>query len=241
MRTRTVLAASAAAALTAVPVASAATAALTMNVPRNSGITAYGDVGGGTQGYVFYGTVFQQQFLVAVTDDAGQPVTGCLGTGGQVRLINSATGAQIGSPSTCAIGDGLFHIFPTKRISAPTDVVAVVDPSTLLSGAAVSSAQSNTATIRIAPKFFNRSPTINPGTVFPIRGQLDGGRFNKAGSLVLFKVQGSRKIRKQAKAIPASGRFEFRVRDTGRYRVEFIPKAGNGYVGSFMALTVTRR
>lgn len=235
------LTAAAAAALIAVPAANGATAALTMAVPRNAGITAYGDVGGGAQGYLLYGTVFQQQFLIAVTDDAGQPVTGCLGSGGQVRLLNSATGAQVGQPSSCAISDGFFHIFPSTRISAPTDVVAVVDPSIPLSGVPVSSVQSNAATIRIAPKFLNRSPFINPGTVFPIRGQLEGGRFNKAGSLVLFKVQGGRKIRKQAKAIPASGRFEFRVRDTGRYRVEFTPKKGNGYVGSFMALTVTRR
>lgn len=240
MRTRALSLAAVAAALIAVPAANGATASLTMEVPRNSGITAAGDIGGGTQGYLFYGDVFLQRFLVAVADDAGQPVTGCLGAGGQVRLLNLATGAQIGTPASCALG-GAFTFVLTNRISAPTDVVAVVDPSVLASGVGVSAAQSNTATIRIAPEFLNRSPSINPGRVFPIRGQLRGGRFNRAGSLVLFKVQGGRKIRKQAKAIAASGRFEFRVRDTGRYRVEFIPRRGNGYVGSYMALTVFRR
>lgn len=237
MRTRTILTA-AAAALAVVPVANGATATLTMSVPRGSGITAGGDIGGGTQGYLFYGTVFQQEFLIAVTDDTGAPVTSCLGTGGQVRLLNAATGQPVGTPATCAISDGKFHIFPNTRINAPTDVVAIVDPSTLLSGAVVSSAQSNQAAIRIGPKFLNRSPSINPGTVYPIRGELEGGSVKGKGSLILFKKQGSRLIRKAAR--PATKRFEFKVSATGRYRVQFKPKSGNGYVATYMELTIRR-
>lgn len=237
MRTRTILtAAAAAAALVAVPAANGATATLTMS--KATGITAGGDIGGGTQGYLFYGTVFLQEFLVAVTDDLGAPVTSCLGTGGQVRLINAATGQQIGTPATCAIGDGRFHIFPNTRINAPTDVVAIVDPSTLLSGSVVSAVQSNQAAIRIGPKFLNRSPSINPGTTYPIRGELEGGSVKGKGSLILFKKQGRKLIRKAAR--PATKRFEFKVRDTGRYRVQFKPKSGNGYVATYMELTIRR-
>jgi len=237
MRTRTMFTAAAAAvALAAVPAANGATATLTM-YPWN-GVTPGGDIGGGTQGYLLYGQVFQQEFLVAVTDDLGAPVGTCLGPGGQVRVLNAATGQQVGPAVMCAISDGKFHIFPDPHITTPTDVVAVVDPSTLGSGAVVSSAQSNQAAIRVAPKFLNRSPSINPGTTYPIRGELQGGSVKNTGSLILFKKQGSRLIRKAAR--PVTRRFEFKVRATGRYRVQYKPKSGNGYVASYMELTIRR-
>jgi hypothetical protein len=45
-------------------------------------------------------------------------------------------------------------------------------------------------------------------------------------------------VRKQAR--PVAKRFEFKVRDIGRYRVQYQPKRGNGYVASYMALTIRR-
>ena len=215
----------------------AATAVLTLGPAR--GITSGGDIGDGVRGYQFFGTVFAQEFLVAVSDDAGQPVTGCLGTGGQVRLVNARTGAELGR-SSCALGDGRFHIFPNPRIEVPTGVVAVVDPSVLPSGVPVSAVNSNGVIIVIAPKIVNTSPGFNPGRVFPIRGVVEAARPNTAGVLALEQRVKNRWVRKQVRPIPRSGRFEFKVRGGGRYRVHFLPKKDSGYVESYLTLRIRR-
>jgi len=224
------------AALVAVPAADGATAVLTLDGAR--GIRSLGEEDG-VRGYQFNGTIFQQEFLIAVGDDAGQPVTGCLGDGGRARLLNAKTGAELGS-STCAISDGLFHIFPSSRIVFPVGVVAVVDASVPLSGTPVSAVQSNGVIIVISPSIRDTSPSVVPGRTFPIRGVVETPRANRAGTVALEYRVGKRWVRRKQRPLPVSGRYEFKVSDVGRYRVHFIPKRGSGYVEAFLTLRVRR-
>lgn len=239
MRTRraTIVAAGIAALAVGVPAANAATATLTLNPA--TGIRALGE-SNGVRGYQFNGTVYSQEFLVAVTDDAGQPVTSCLGDGGAVRLVNAKTGEELDTSSCALSGDGLFHLFPKNRIVFPVGVVAQVTASVPFNGNPVSAAQSNGAVIVISPSIRDTSPSVVSGRLFPIRGKVETPRPNKAGVVRLEYRVGAKWKVQRTRPLPVSGNYEFKVSQVGRYRVHFVAKKGSGYVDSYMTMRIRR-
>ncbi|MFN8109586.1 MAG: hypothetical protein U0Y82_07035 [Thermoleophilia bacterium] len=235
-RTRVALA-GAAALFTAVSTANATTAVLTLKPAQG-----FRDVGtaSGVHVYEMLGMSYLQEFLVQVTDDAGAPVTGCLGTGGQVQLVDHKTGAAVSSPVSCATTDGVFHLFPTTAFQSPVGLVATVTASTLTSGTAASAATSGGIVITVSPRITDTSPSVAPLHSFPIRGKVDTPKANQAGKVALEVKNGRAWRRLATHPLPATGKYQFTVRDPGRYRVHFIGNSSKGYVDSFYTLRVRR-
>lgn len=218
------------AALGVVPAASASTAVL--SAQRGPAALPAGE------GRFVFATEGTPEFTVAVTDDAGRPVTECLQDGVELQVIDAATGQVLGTDG-CPDAGGLFRVSPTTR-KTPYTAVAVV-PAALAAGVAVSPVQSAPLRVLIRPEIIDTSPQgVVPGATFPLSGQVDAPRANRAGRIALELRVGARWVRKQVKALPASGRYRFAV-TSGRWRVHFLPKAASGYAENTRGYTITRR
>lgn len=218
------------AALGVVPAASASTAVL--SAQRGPSAFPAGE------GRVVFATEGTPAFTVALTDDAGRPVTECLQDGVELQVIDAATGQVLGTDG-CPDFTGFFSVAPTTR-KTPYTAVAVV-PAALAAGVAVSPVQSAPLRVLIRPEIIDNSPQgFVPGATFPLRGQVDAPRANRAGRVALELRVGRRWVRKQVKPLPAGGRFQFAVTG-GRWRVRFLPKTASGYAENARIYTITRR
>jgi hypothetical protein len=226
------------ASLAAAPAASPAT--VTLSVAPATGIVRSGTAAG-QDVYLFRGTVRTQRFLAALTDDAGAPVTGCLGRGARVRLVDAATGRVRGS-ARCANADGRFSLVPSTRIRVPTRLVARVDATVpLLSATPVSAAASTPVVVVVQPEIRDTSPATARVNRFPITGRVRTPRADRAGAVALERKRGSRWVRLARRPLPASGVFRFILTTgPGVYRIHFIARAGSGYVDTALGFRIRR-
>lgn len=220
----------------ALPSAASASTA-TLSAQRGASAFPLGPAGG-LQRFAF-ATEGTPEFTVAVTDDTGRPVTGCLQDGVELQIVDAVTGQVLGTDG-CTDDAGLFRSSPLTR-KTPYTAVAVIPAALTSDGVAVSPVRSNTLGILIRPVITDTSPTgLVRGGSFPLSGQVDAPRANRAGRIALeSRVRGKWK-RTAIKALPPNGRFRFNVRD-GRWRLHFLPKTGAGYVESTLTVSIVRR